>query len=91
MRRQAEAGIVELASRMRRARTSQSRERYRRRIDEIRGRIQKRAAKGRGPVDFIFRKEVRIPARPFINWNSNDQKEFDQTVNNIVLDIINGR
>lgn len=32
---------------------------------------------GKGPVKFIFRKSVKIPARPFDDWNQQDQIEFD--------------
>lgn len=54
-------------------------------------RIVKHAQKmgeGKGPVKFIFRKSVKIPARPFDDWNQVDQQELDQALLNKVVSIL---
>ncbi len=39
---------------------------------------------------FIFVKSVKIPARPFDDWNDEDQKELDASLLNLVSEILNG-
>lgn len=38
---------------------------------------------------FIFRKSVRIPARPFDDWNQMDQEEVNEALVNKVAEILN--
>lgn len=38
---------------------------------------------------FIFRKSVKIPARPFDEWNETDQGEIDHALVNKVCEILN--
>lgn len=45
---------------------------------------------GKGPVKFIFRKWVKIPARPFDDWNDNDQAELDAALLSKITQILNG-
>jgi phage gpG-like protein len=58
--------------------------------------LQKREIKGRvtgetkGDVKFIFVKSVKIPPRPFDDWNDADQKELDAALLNKVQEILNG-
>jgi len=37
----------------------------------------------------IFRKSVRIPARPFVDWNSEDQAELDAALINKFAELLN--
>lgn len=53
-------------------------------------RLQSRLAKGGGDVDFIFRKSVRIPARPFDTWNQEDVVELETALGNKLAEILNG-
>jgi hypothetical protein len=39
--------------------------------------------------NFIFRKSVRIPARPFDDWNARDQEEIDAALLSKVAAILN--
>lgn len=41
--------------------------------------------------NFIFRKFVRIPERPFDDWNDKDQEELDAALLNKVTSILNER
>lgn len=38
---------------------------------------------------FMFRKSVKIPARPFDEWNSNDQREIDEALANKIAQVLN--
>lgn len=38
---------------------------------------------------FIFRKSVRIPARPFDDWNNQDQEELDAALINKTAEVLN--
>lgn len=40
----------------------------------------RKGASGKGRDKFIFRKSVKIPARPFDEWNTMDQDEMTQTL-----------
>lgn len=42
---------------------------------------------GRGK--FIFRKSVRIPARPFNDWNQEDQNEVSEALTNKAAEVLN--
>lgn len=53
-------------------------------------RLTQKMASGKGPVKFIFRKWVRIPGRPFDDWNDNDQRELDATILSKVKSLMNG-
>lgn len=46
-------------------------------------------AKGKDP-GFIFRKSVRIPARPFDQLNAKDAEEIEATVSAKIMEILNG-
>ncbi len=62
--------------------------------NRIMERIADTAAKmgeGKGPVKFIFRKWVKIPARPFDDWNETDQKELDAALLSKIQEVLNGR
>lgn len=48
----------------------------------------RKMGEGKGPVKFIFRKSVKIPARPFDDWNQVDQQELDQALLNKVVEIL---
>jgi phage gpG-like protein len=50
--------------------------------------LRKRAS-GKGKEKFIFRKSVKIPARPFDQWNTNDQAEMTETLARQVAAILN--
>lgn len=53
--------------------------------------IKRKRADGRKyNEDVIFRKSVRIPARPFDEWNSQDQAEFDAALLNELARVLNG-
>lgn len=39
---------------------------------------------------YIFRKSVKIPARPFDDWNSQDQEEMTDTLSNLIARVLNG-
>lgn len=57
-------------------------------IERIAATAQK-MGEGKGPVKFIFRKWVKIPARPFDDWNDQDQLELDAALLSKVQDILN--
>lgn len=42
-------------------------------------------------LDVIFRKSVQIPARPFDDWNEDDQAEFDSALLNEIVRVLNGK
>lgn len=46
------------------------------------------AEKGKGPVNFIFVKSVKIPERRFDQWNDEDQLEMSEALCNKLADII---
>ena len=78
--------LAALNDKMSRARTSAARTKIQAQID----RLQRRLAKGGGDVDFIFRKSVKIPARPFDNWTEEDVAELEEALSNKVVEILNG-
>lgn len=43
----------------------------------------------KGASGFIFRKSVRIPARPFDDWNEQDQQNLDAALLNKIAEILN--
>lgn len=43
-----------------------------------------------GKQKFIFRKSVRIPARPFDQWNEQDSMELAGALKNKILEVLNG-
>ena len=49
----------------------------------------RKGASGEGKQKFIFRKSVKIPARPFDDWNAQDQEELDEALINKLAEIIN--
>lgn len=63
---------------------------------EIKYREQLRVLQSRMKVgdvksqQFIFVKSVRIPARPFDDWNEQDQSELDKSLLNLISEILNG-
>lgn len=46
-------------------------------------------AKGKGDDKFIFRKSVKIPARPFDEWNTEDEEEMSAALANKLAEILN--
>jgi phage gpG-like protein len=40
--------------------------------------------------NFIFRKSVKIPSRPFDDWNEEDQNELDVSLLNEIARVLNG-
>lgn len=66
-------------------------DKIRERIQKIELRLTKLDQKGTGGDKFIFRRSVRIPARPFDDWTEDDQAEFDQSILNLIGDILNGK
>jgi len=53
-------------------------------------RLREQNRKGTGPVKFIFRKSVRIPARPFDTWTRDDEKELESALTGKIREILNG-
>lgn len=51
--------------------------------------MRRKATQGKGQERFIFRKSVRIPARPFDDWNDRDQTEINRMLIVKVTEIIN--
>jgi phage gpG-like protein len=49
----------------------------------------RKGASGKGNEKFIFRKSVRIPARPFNDWNEMDQREMTEALAMHVVRILN--
>jgi phage gpG-like protein len=52
--------------------------------------LRKGAAKGEKNERFIFRKSVKIPARPFDNWTEEDEVELKVAVENRLKEIFDG-
>jgi len=52
--------------------------------------LREKNRKGIGPVKFIFRKSVRIPARPFDTWTRDDEKELESALTGKIREILNG-
>lgn len=61
---------------------------YQDKIDRLQVKVRNNES---GPDKFIFRKTVRIPARPFDDWNEQDQEEFDTALLNLITEILNGK
>lgn len=38
---------------------------------------------------FMFRKSVKIPARPYDEWTTNDQKDLDEALGNKIAQVLN--
>lgn len=58
-----------------------------RRMNSLKKKLDRKKA---GNEDaFIFRKSVKIPARPYDDWNAMDQAELDAAVLNKVVEILN--
>lgn len=51
--------------------------------------IGKTAHKNDNGGKFIFRKSVKIPPRPFDDWNREDQLELDEALSNKIAEILN--
>lgn len=51
-------------------------------------RLNTQAAKGEGPVKFIFRKSVKIPARPFDTWTKEDQDELETALHAKLVEVL---
>lgn len=51
--------------------------------------LAEKMATGKGDVKFIFRKWVKIPARPYDDWNEQDQKDLDAALLNKITQILN--
>lgn len=83
----AQAAANELKRKIDKAQTLKSEQKYREALKALQARMGFGDVKSQG---FIFVKSVRIPARPFDDWNSEDQKELDQSLMNLVTEIING-
>ncbi len=45
-------------------------------------------ASGSGKEKFIFRKSVRIPARPFDRWTQEDEQEMSDALTNKILEVM---
>lgn len=91
-----QAKMDRMTARLQKAKTPESQFHIRRGIDKLRaerGRAEseaaERASKGRGPVNFIFRKSVRIPARPFDTWTAEDQQELEIALRNKIVEVLN--
>lgn len=52
-------------------------------------RVEKKDGKGKQNV--IFRKSVKIPARPFNNWTEGDEQELTIALRNKVVEVLGGR
>ena len=39
---------------------------------------------------FIFRKSVKIPARPFDDWTLEDEAELSEALRNKLIEVLNG-
>lgn len=48
-----------------------------------------RLKRGHGAVKWIFRKWVRVPPRPFDTWTDEDQHEFELTMKNKIIEVLN--
>lgn len=44
-----------------------------------------------GDNEWLFRKSVKIPPRPFDQWNKDDQEELEETLINAIQDVIQGK
>lgn len=53
--------------------------------------IEEKMGKGTGSVKHIFRKSVKIPARPFDDWNDADQVDFDAALLGKLQQVLNGK
>lgn len=80
-----EPKLARLAERLNKSKNPQARAKIMRQMDRIRQRIKS----GKGPVKFIFRKSVRIPARPFDTWTLQDQNELELALRNKIVEILN--
>lgn len=70
------------------SRTKQGSKKFHSIMNRIAKQRQKLKA-GKGPVKFIFRKSVNVPARPFNKWNSADQAEMAATLANKIIEVLN--
>lgn len=87
IRRQSTArSLVRLEDRLQRAKSPKSVQKLREQI----ARAQQRLERGTGGDNFIFRKWVRIPARPFDTWTAQDEAEFSVALRNILVEVLNG-
>lgn len=80
-----EPKIAAIAAKLSKARTEKSRANYRSQLD----RIRKRISKGKGPVDAIFVKSVKIPERRFDTWTSADQAELEEALTRKIIEVLN--
>lgn len=74
-----------IAEKKSKAKTPESKARYDKQLKNL----YYRAEEGRGPTKFIFRKWVRIPARPFNDWNQQDQDEINEALLNKAAEVLN--
>ncbi len=79
--------IDELEDKRSRARTPKSKEKYYQQIL----RAKRKMGLGEGPVKFIFRKSVRIPARPFDDWTQEDATELNEALKAKITQVLNRR
>lgn len=59
------------------------------RIGAKRVKVARALGKGKGGRGFLFVNSVKIPARPFDEWNVSDQQEMDAAVANKIAEILN--
>lgn len=60
------------------------------RVAKLSARASRIANKGRGGRDAIFVASVKIPARPFDEWNVSDQWEMSATLLAKIVEVMNG-
>ncbi len=77
--------IAKIREKMRRMRSQNSIDKATFKIKQL----EARKANGQGGSDFIFRKSVKIPARPFDQWNDQDQAELEASLVNKIAEILN--
>lgn len=51
-------------------------------------RLMEKKRNGEGPVKFIFRAWVKIPARPFDTWTSEDQAEMEEALQAKLVEVL---
>lgn len=51
--------------------------------------VTKKIVAGTGGENFIFRKSVKIPARPMDNWSQEDENELSAALKNKLVEVMN--